>query len=278
VNAPIAVSAEARTEDAVVPGGQTDDEQPAQSTDRPVTTRFFVTDGEVTIGPVDGELLARGIASGKVPFEALVWCAGWEQWCCVRDYASAHALLPTEEAAVASAKLARVSDLSPLQMPATDIQAQTLSEARDLGHAASSFLSMCAAATGAECGWVHVFSRSSGGAMVTLEGIGPRSAFGLGRTIDASDQALRAAREGRTVLGEPIPGVVGSAVAARVLATGMAASSVLMTPVLCRGQLLCMVELGIASRPAGFRARDAAICEQLAHDFSVVARKRRWGG
>jgi len=277
MNAPVVVSAEAQIEDSIVAGGQID-ETPAQSTDRPVRMLFFVTDGQVTIGPVDGELLARGISTGRVPFEALVWCTGWEQWRTVRDYASDHALLPTEEAVVASAKLARVSDLSPLQLPATDIQTQTLAEARDLGHAASLLLSMCAAVTGAECGWVHVFSRTSGGAMVTFEGIGPRAPFGIGRTIDGSDQALRAAREGRTVLGEPIPGVVGSAVAARVLATGTVPTSVLMTPVLCRGQLLCMVELGIASRPSGFSARDAAICEQVAHDFGVIARKRGWGG
>ena len=111
---------------------------------------------------------------------------------------------------------------------------------------------------------------------MTLEGIGPRAAFGAGRTIEASDQALRVAREGRTVLGEPIPGVVGSAIAARVLATGITPTSVLMTPVLCAGQLIAMVELGTASRAAGFTARDAAVCEQIARDFSAIARKRQW--
>jgi hypothetical protein len=112
--------------------------------------------------------------------------------------------------------------------------------------------------------------------MVTLEGLGPRAQFGVGRTIDSSDQALRVAREGRTVLGEPLPGVVGSAVTARIIATGIAPVSVLMTPVLCAGQLVVMLELGVAHRDSGFSARDAAITEQIARDFSAIARKRSW--
>jgi hypothetical protein len=240
------------------------------------TGGFFVTDGEVTVGPVDGDLLARGIRSGRVPLEASVWSTGWERWRTVRDYATEVSVLPRTSSAEESQKLARVSDLSPLQLPTTDLEKRSIAEARDVRHAATVLLSQCAAATGAECGWVHLRSSSAGGAMVTLEGIGPRASFGVGRTIDAADQGLRAAREGRTILGEPIPGVVGSAVTARVLATGVAPTSVLMTPVLCGGQLLAMVELGVASRPSGFSARDAAIAEQIARDFGAIARKRGW--
>jgi len=111
--------------------------------------------------------------------------------------------------------------------------------------------------------------------MITLEGQGPRAQFGVGRTIDASDQALRAARDGRMVLSEPIPGVVGSVVVARILATGISPTAVLMTPVLCGGQLLVMLELGLETK-AGFSATDAAVTEQLARDLSNIARARGW--
>lgn len=237
---------------------------------------FFITDGNVTVGPVGAELLVRGIQAGKVPLEACVWCAGWDQWQKIHEYAAEIGVMPTEEAVVARSKRARVSDLSPLQLPSTDVQRTTLSRAQDLNEAASLFFSFCASATSAECGWVHVYSKAAGGAMVTLEGIGPRATFGVGRTIDASDHALRVARDGRTVLSEPIPGVVGSATVARVLATGVPPTSVLMTPVLCAGQLLVMLELGVASRLSGFCARDAAVTEQIARDFSAIARKRAW--
>jgi hypothetical protein len=237
---------------------------------------FFVTDSDVTIGPVDDDLLARGIAAGKVPLEAQVWRTGWDVWRSVRDYATEYDLLPTNDKAMAAAKVARVSDLQPLMLPPTAVEAQTLGQAEDLATAASVFLSLCATATGAECGWVHVRSQAASDAMMTIEGIGPRAQFGVGRTIDPGDQALRAAREARTVLGEPIPGVVGSAVTARIIATGIAPVSVLMTPVLCGGQLLVMLELGVAHRDSGFSARDAAITEQIARDFSAIARKKGW--
>ncbi|MBI5533653.1 MAG: DUF4339 domain-containing protein [Deltaproteobacteria bacterium] len=258
--------------DPAVPGGTEGGELSGQH----AIVRFFVTDGDVTIGPVDDDLLARGIAAGKVPLDAQVWRTGWDIWRSVREYATENDLLPTNDKAIAAAKVARVSDLQPLMLPPTAVEAQTLGQAEDLTTAASVFLSLCATATGAECGWVHVRSHAAADAMMTIEGIGPRAQFGVGRTIDPGDQALRVAREGRTVLGEPIPGVVGSAVTARIIATGIAPVSVLMTPVLCGGQLLVMLELGVAHRDSGFSARDAAITEQIARDFSAIARKKGW--
>lgn len=238
--------------------------------------RFFVTDGEATVGPVEGELLIRGIHSGKVPLEALVWSPGWERWRTVVEYAADTGVLPSGEKEKASSKLARVSDLSAAQLPSVEAERQSLADAADVHHAARQMLHSCASLIGAECGWVHVLSRENGNAMVTHDGLGPRAAFGIGRSIDTSDQALRAARTGRTVLSEPIPGVVGSATAARIIATGISPTSVLMTPVLCGGNLLIMLELGIASRASGFSARDAALCEQVARDLSAIARKRNW--
>ncbi len=246
------------------------------SEEQPTTAeRYFVTDGDATVGPVDGELLARGIHAGKVPLDAMVWSTGWGRWRLVSEFASELGMLPSREEAKASSKLARVSDLYPLQLPSTDAQAQTLRECRTLNEAASKFLQMASAVTGADCGWVHVYSRQAGGAMITLEGIGPRAQFGVGRTIDPSDQALRVARDGRLVLSEPIPGVVGSAVAARILATGISPMAVLMVPVLAAGQLLVMLELGLESK-AGFTATDAAVTEQIAKDLGAIARKREW--
>ena len=238
--------------------------------------RYFVTDGDSTVGPVDGELLVRGIHAGKVPLEAQVWCTAWDNWKAVAEFAAEIGMLPSAEEAKASSKLARVSDLYPLQLPPVDAQRQSLGEARTLNEAASKFLTLCAAVTGANAGWVHVFSRQSGGAMITLQGIGCRAQFGVGRTIEPSDQGLRAARDGRTVISEPIPGVVGSAIAARILATGESPDSVMMTPVLCGGQLLVMLELGVSDRAAGFSATDAAVTEQMARDFSAIARTRGW--
>lgn len=279
ISAPCAHTTEPR---AIVDGATAPAQEPkrepsaVEASEQMQGARFFVTDGEVTVGPVDGDLLTRGIQAGKVPLEAMVWCQGWDRWQSVDVYAREAGLIAHTEKAKQHAKLARVSDLAALQLPPIDPQKQSLAEAASLNEAACMALSMAAAVSGAECGWVHVQSREAAGAMITLDGIGPRSAFGIGRTIDPSDQALRVAREGRTVLSEPIPGVVGSAIAARILATGLAPNSVLMAPVVCAGTLVAMIELGVATRTTGFTAREAAVVEQIARDLAGLARKRNW--
>jgi hypothetical protein len=226
------------------------------------------------VGPVDGELLARGIHAGRVPLDAMVWSAGWAQWRLVSDYASELGLMPSREETRASSMLARVSDLVPMQLPSTDVQVQALRDCRTLNEAASKWLEQAVAVTEADCGWVHVFSRQAGGAMITLEGKGPRAAFGVGRTIDPADHALRAAREGRLVMSEPMAGVVGAAISARLVATGVTPISVLMVPVVVENQLLVMLELG--KDDGWFSATVAAVVEQLSKDLGMFARKRRW--
>ncbi len=257
--------------DQFAPGGMHDVMVSDSSAE--VLKRFFVSDGERTVGPVDATLLWRGLRAGKVPPEALVWTDGWDRWYTVREFAEQNGFGASgAEPSIFHA----FEQLSSLRLPSPDSERQRLLQAKDLNEAATIFFALCVKATRAECGWVHVRFREAGGAMTTIEGIGPRAIFGCGRSIDPGDQALRVAREGRSVLGEPIPGVVGSAVVARVLATGTAPTSVLMIPVLCAGQLLVMVELGVASRPSGFSARDAALAEQIARELSAIARKRAW--
>jgi hypothetical protein len=41
---------------------------------------YYVSDGEVTVGPVDASLLKRGVEAGKVPWNALAWREGWLEW------------------------------------------------------------------------------------------------------------------------------------------------------------------------------------------------------
>lgn len=244
--------------------------------DRSDSNAFYVTDGAVIIGPVDRELLVRGIHAGRIPADAGVWRSGWDRWHPVRECAITTA---TSCAAQSQDGVSIAMDedrSSGVQMTPVDAECACLADAGDLKHAATIFLSLCAAATKAECGWVHMVSRLAGGAMVTVEGIGPRAVFGVGRTVHPSDHALRAAREGRAVLSEPIPGVVGSATAARILSTGIAPVSVLMTPVLCVGQLIVMLEIGMASRATGFALDDASRVLGMAREFGIIARKRAW--
>jgi hypothetical protein len=41
---------------------------------------YFVSDGDVTVGPVDGPLLLKGFDAGRVPEGTRVWTEGWPRW------------------------------------------------------------------------------------------------------------------------------------------------------------------------------------------------------
>jgi serine/threonine-protein kinase len=55
---------------------------PPPALDEPVeeAPAYYVTEGDITVGPVTGELLLRGIDAGRVPENALVWRDGWPDW------------------------------------------------------------------------------------------------------------------------------------------------------------------------------------------------------
>jgi hypothetical protein len=77
------------------------------------------------------------------------------------------------------------------------------------------------------------------------------------------------------VLSEPIPGVVGAAVIARLVSTGVTPCAALMIPVVCDGKLLLMLELG-STQQGGLDAASAAATERMARDLSTMARERGW--
>ena len=77
------------------------------------------------------------------------------------------------------------------------------------------------------------------------------------------------------VLTEPIPGVVGAAVIARLVSTGVTPLAALMVPVVCDGKLLLMLELG-STKLGGLDLGSASATEQMARQLSGIARERGW--
>jgi GYF domain 2 len=57
------------------------------SSDRGFADRWYVTNGERAVGPVDLDLLARGIESGKVPLDSFVRNEAWTVWRPLSDIA-----------------------------------------------------------------------------------------------------------------------------------------------------------------------------------------------
>ena len=58
------------------------------SGDRAVADRWYVTTGEESVGPVNLDLLARGIEAGKVPLDSFVRNEAWTVWRPLSDIAS----------------------------------------------------------------------------------------------------------------------------------------------------------------------------------------------
>ena len=58
------------------------------SADRAVADRWYVTTGEESVGPVNLDLLARGIEAGKVPLDSFVRNEAWTVWRPLSDIAS----------------------------------------------------------------------------------------------------------------------------------------------------------------------------------------------
>lgn len=57
------------------------------SVERGFADRWYVTNGEESVGPVDLALLARGIESGKVPLDSFVRNEAWTVWRPLSDIA-----------------------------------------------------------------------------------------------------------------------------------------------------------------------------------------------
>ncbi len=68
------------------------------SSERAVADRWYVTTGEGSVGPVNLDLLARGIEAGKVPLDSFVRNEAWTVWRPLSDIALVTAGEPASQA------------------------------------------------------------------------------------------------------------------------------------------------------------------------------------
>ncbi|XXX77159.1 DUF4339 domain-containing protein [Sorangium sp. So ce134] len=96
--------------------------QELRSSERGFTDRWYITNGERSVGPVRLDQLARGIESGSVPLDSFVRNEAWTVWCPLSDIAMvtvAAAETPAEPPDEASAADADDDDTVPLSSPQT---------------------------------------------------------------------------------------------------------------------------------------------------------------
>jgi hypothetical protein len=150
---------------------------------------WYVTNGEVTVGPVLTGLLTRGVEYGRVPEYCRVraFRGRWRNLRSVREIAA----LDTVKAVPATKPPSLVADFG---CPLDRIRHE-----EDLCYKATQ-LSLIA--TGAESAMFHYVGRTLR-SLTTRCVLGPMSTEALGRALPEHDLILRSARSGRPVLGPP---------------------------------------------------------------------------
>lgn len=206
---------------------------------------WFVTNGELTVGPVVTGLLMRGVEYGRVP-----------DYCHVRPY---RGLWRTLNAVREISALHRQ-----VKAPANSAEqvaewARSLDRIKDEGELYHTVTWLALAATSAESAMLHARGRSTT-SLVTRSVLGPMSRERLGYALREDDPVLRAARLGRPVTGPPYGGTE-DALAMRFASSQGGAGAVAMIPVFVGPTLTAMLEV---SRPGhAFRRTDLQAAETL---------------
>jgi hypothetical protein len=250
--------------------------------------RWFVTNGILAVGPVTFELLLRGVAHGRIGAASFVRHESWQVWRrldemealsaeqrrkTVEDLAQASAGVEERARSVLSQAppppsgeelSSRPVNLEPASRksfrPVSVDPVGVLANASELQDALLLTVSTAVAAAAADVGLVHRV-RGDLKAAVTVGGHGPRTELLLGERLASEDPTLVAARSGRTVLSEPIPGDVARYIIGRIERCLPQPASVAMVPLLLYGELIAIVEIGRAVRP--LRAHELARVEDV---------------
>jgi hypothetical protein len=218
--------------------------------------RWYVTNGEEVVGPVDTDLLLRGITSRRIPNDCMVIEERWGSW---------RALDQIRELARISRPFswaAHEGELGP------GIPHELVDRARDAGEALLFAMHAAVQATRASAGLVHR-ARDPFVGLVTSSARGPGVDEQLGQVVPRLDPALDLARAGEIRLGSVESGEPWArAIARRFSACPGARKGVAMAPVFDGGRLLAVIELARADH--GFRADDAAVLRKI---VDAVCRK-----
>jgi hypothetical protein len=251
--------------------------------------RWFVTNGVVAVGPVTFELVLRGVAFGRISSGSFVRHESWQVWRKLEEMESlsaVHRNRTVTELATASAgaeERARSSAFSEPPPPPTEEELSSrplnlqppprksfrpvsvdpvgvLAQAGELQEALLLTVSTAVAAASADVGLVHRV-RGDLNAAVTVGGHGPGTELLLGERLAREDPTLSAARAGRSVLSEPLPGDVSRYIIGRIERCLPEPTSVAMVPLLLYGELIALFEIGRRLRP--LRAHEVARVEDV---------------
>lgn len=206
---------------------------------------WYVTNGDLTVGPVVTGLLLRGVEAGRVP-----------EFCHVRTYRGDWRGLSSVREISALNSKAFAKAPSQEQLAEWGRPIERIKDEMELAHTVT-WLSMVT--TGAESAMFHYRGRF-GRSLVTRSVLGPMSTERLNYPLPESDLVLISARFGKPVFGPPY-GATEDALAMRFASSKGGSGAVAMIPVFVGKELTAMLEL---SRPGhAFRRTDLQRAERI---------------
>ncbi len=209
---------------------------------------WFVTNGDVTVGPVLTQLLKRGVAEGVVPDYCHVSPPGGT-WRAVETVREVAALQRPVGAPVA---VYRPEPLHDITQPAVPI--------RDEDEVCYQGTRLAMLVTGAESGMFHFRERASR-LFITRCVLGPVSDERLNEELPPTDLLLHSARMGQPIFGPPY-GPAEDALALRFASTRGGVGGAAMIPIFIGHSLRALLEV---SRPGhAFRREDLQRAERIA--------------
>jgi hypothetical protein len=223
---------------------------------------WYVTNGEIVVGPVGTNLLLRGVAAGKVPDDCKLWRHPWPFWRSLASVREVRALR------AAQARLGATWEPSATWTPPPASSAlvgatRWIASGSDEQEVVGLTLQAVAHELRATSGLAHRPERRLG-SLVTRSAIGEGVGDRLGEAVPPWDRAMRVARLGATVIERPDAKPAGLASLDR-LGAGEGMGGVALAPIYFGPRLVAILELGKRERP--FRASDRA----LLRSFTRVA-------
>ena len=207
---------------------------------------WYVTNGELTVGPVVTGLLIKGVEFGRVP-----------EYCQVSPYhGDWRTLNSVREIAALNSK---VNGTAPSQEQLLEWTrpVERIKDEAELSHTITWLALM---ATGAESAMFHYRGRNQR-SLITRSVLGPISNERLGYALPEHDLVLKAARQRRPVVGPPY-GQTEDALAIRFASSRGGVGAAAMIPIFVGENLTGMLEL---SRPGhAFRRTDLQRAERIA--------------
>jgi hypothetical protein len=246
---------------------------------RGATDRWYVTNGATSVGPVNLELLVRGVEAGKVPISSFVRHEAWKVWrplCEIAEIttdpgeaAPYDGNRPSYEPGRASYEPGRVSTADGF---ATNQPSASGNVAAAVPHASTTvvgvgdserrdaLLLLLAAAVSRAHAEVAMIHEVADDGAVAVCAHGPQLFEALGLRTRLLDPAMIAAAAGAIVVSEPTPGPAGQVIIERLSRLGVPVESVVMVPIRPHGRLYGTIEIG---RRSPFRPTDIAGLEKL---------------